>query len=224
MFSYRCTEFYCPCRFPLPNFLSVFILVISGTFLAGHGEICPPPTWVIHMATRRPAHFPQNENRNEGTFAKTTLLRNRPFDSIFRNMDLGSKFLRRDSEMTLPTEGLSQICPSHRRSPGSWSVSGLRPLCYRPFQKAISELFIRQVPVWAASIRHLMSKTFCKFEPQIWLEIITSRDAKSACFKGSRTSCREIIFGIFWPEKITSRDGCFLPTVPILQSRPFVSQ
>ena len=58
-------------------------------------------------------------------------------------------------------------------------------------------------------------KTFCKFEPQIWLEIITSRDAQSACFKGLRTSCREIIFGIFlakfWPEKITSRDGCFLP-------------
>ena len=24
--------------------------------------------------------FPQNENRNEGTFAKTTPLRNRPFD------------------------------------------------------------------------------------------------------------------------------------------------
>ena len=42
-------------------------------------------------------------------------------------------------------------------------------------------------------------KTFCKFEPQIWLEFITSRDAKSACFKGSRTSCREIFFGIFWP-------------------------
>ena len=42
-------------------------------------------------------------------------------------------------------------------------------------------------------------KTFCKFEPQIWLEIITSRIAKSACFKGSRTSCREIIFGFFWP-------------------------
>ena len=39
-----------------------------------------------------------------------------------------------------------------------------------------------------------------------------SRDAKTACFKGSRTSCREIIFGIFWPEKITSRDGCFLPS------------
>ena len=40
-------------------------------------------------------------------------------------------------------------------------------------------------------------KTLCNFETQIWLEIITSRDAKSACFKGSRTSCREIIFGLF---------------------------
>ena len=28
---------------------------ISVTFLAGHGEMCPA-TWVIHMATRRPAH------------------------------------------------------------------------------------------------------------------------------------------------------------------------
>ena len=26
-----------------------------------------------------------------------------------------------------------------------------------------------------------------------WLEIITSRDAKSACFEGSQTSCTEII-------------------------------
>ena len=49
------------------------------------------------------------------------------------------------------------------------------------------------------SICHPMWKLFCNFETQIWLEIITSRDAKSACFKGSRTSCREIIFGIFWP-------------------------
>ena len=31
---------------------------------------------------------------------------------------------------------------------------------------------------WAASIRHPSPnvKTFCNFEPQIWLEIITSRD------------------------------------------------
>ena len=49
-------------------------------------------------------------------------------------------------------------------------------------------------------------KTFCKFEPQIWLEIITSRDAKSACFKGSRTSCREIIFGIFWRQILARKD------------------
>ena len=40
-------------------------------------------------------------------------------------------------------------------------------------------------------------KNFPRFEPQIWPEIITSRDAESTCFKGSRTSCREIIFGIF---------------------------
>ena len=41
-------------------------------------------------------------------------------------------------------------------------------------------------------------KTLCNFEPQIWPEIITSRDAKSACFKGSRTSCDVIDFGFFW--------------------------
>ena len=49
---------------------------------------------------------------------------------------------------------------------------------------------------------------------QIWLEIITSRDAKSACFKGSQTSCTELISCVFfaeiWPKKITSRDGCAL--------------
>ena len=40
-------------------------------------------------------------------------------------------------------------------------------------------------------------KNFPLFEPQIWPEIITSRDADGTCFKGSRTLCREIIFGIF---------------------------
>ena len=54
-------------------------------------------------------------------------------------------------------------------------------------------------------------KTLCNFETQTWLEIITSRDAKSTCFKGSRTSCREIIFGIFGAEFRQKRsDGCFL--------------
>ena len=54
---------------------------------------------------------------------------------------------------------------------------------------------------WSLGSQHPSpnEKTFCKFEPQIWLEFITSRDAKSACFQGSRTSCREIFFGIFWP-------------------------
>ena len=60
-------------------------------------------------------------------------------------------------------------------------------------------------------------KNLCTFEPQIWLEIITSRDAQSTCFKGSQTSCTEIIFGVFWPKfgrkKITSRDGCGLPNI-----------
>ena len=43
-------------------------------------------------------------------------------------------------------------------------------------------------------------KNLCTFEPQIWLEIITSRDAQSTCFKGSQTSCTEIISGVFWPK------------------------
>ena len=43
-------------------------------------------------------------------------------------------------------------------------------------------------------------KNLGTFEPQIWLEIITSRDAKSTCFKGSQTSCTEMISGVFWPK------------------------
>ena len=43
-------------------------------------------------------------------------------------------------------------------------------------------------------------KIFWNFETQIWLEIITSRDAKSACFKGPQTSCTEIISCAFWPK------------------------
>ena len=60
---------------------------------------------------------------------------------------------------------------------------------------------------WATSIRHLTYvKTFCKFEPQIWLEIITSRDAKSACFKGSRTSCGEIMLLAFFGQILARKD------------------
>ena len=32
------------------------------------------------------------------------------------------------------------------------------------------------------------AKTLCHFEPKFWLEIITSRDAKMACFEGCKTS------------------------------------
>ena len=42
-------------------------------------------------------------------------------------------------------------------------------------------------------------KTFRNFEPQSWPETITTRDAKSARLKGPRTSHREIISGISWP-------------------------
>ena len=53
----------------------------------------------------------------------------------------------------------------------------------------------------------LMWKTLCPFELHI-----TACDAKSACFKGSRTSCDVMISGCccqgrFRPTKIASRDG-----------------
>ena len=38
-----------------------------------------------------------------------------------------------------------------------------------------------------------LKKTLCNFEPQIWLEMITSRDAKNVCSNGSRMSCHVII-------------------------------
>ena len=42
-------------------------------------------------------------------------------------------------------------------------------------------------------------KNFPRFEQQIWPEIITSRDAESTCFKGSRTSRDVINVRIFLP-------------------------
>ena len=66
-------------------------------------------------------------------------------------------------------------------------------------------------------------KTLCSFGPQLRPENITSRDAQSACFNGSRTSCDVIKLGVFcakfWPEKITSRDGCLLLTMPYIFCR-----
>ena len=51
----------------------------------------------------------------------------------------------------------------------------------------------------------LLKKTLCNFEPQIWPEMITSRDAESTCFKGSRTSCDVIIFLAFLGPNIFQR-------------------
>ena len=76
-------------------------------------------------------------------------------------------------------------------------LSTLPPPRWRPPEA----LHYKSLILHQMSSQHLSPdvKTFCNFEPQTWLEIITSRDAKSACFKGSRTSCRETIFGIFGP-------------------------
>ena len=110
-------------------------------------------------------------------------------------------------------------------------VSGavMSPGC-KPIQCLLLAIPHEQISPFIKIITHLGSQhpspdviTLCNFETQIWLEIITSRDAQSACFKGSRMSCTEIIFGIlggkFWPEKITSRDGCFLLIICVLRSR-----
>ena len=40
------------------------------------------------------------------------------------------------------------------------------------------------------------AETLCTFEPQAWLEMITSHDAKSACSKGFKTSYNVIISSI----------------------------
>ena len=47
-------------------------------------------------------------------------------------------------------------------------------------------------------------KSFCNFEPQIWPEMITSRDAKSACFKGSR-SC-DVMNVAFFGRNLAEKD------------------
>ena len=74
---------------------------------------------------------------------------------------------------------------------------------------------------WAASIRHLMWKTSETFETQIWLEIITSRAAKSACCKGSQYRNNFLrFFAEIWPKMITSRDGCVLLNFVYVFSSP----
>ena len=48
-------------------------------------------------------------------------------------LDLGSKLLRQDSEITLPRGSVSDLPFSLKEVLGARSVSGLRALCYRPF-------------------------------------------------------------------------------------------
>ena len=48
-------------------------------------------------------------------------------------------------------------------------------------------------------------KTLCNLEPQTWPEKITSRDAESTCFKGSRTSC-DVICLSFWGQILAGKD------------------
>ena len=46
-------------------------------------------------------------------------------------------------------------------------------------------------------------KILCNFEPQIWRESITSRDARDVIHFW-------LFWAKFWPEKVTPCDGCFL--------------
>ena len=54
--------------------------------------------------------------------------------------------------------------------------------------------------LWGSFLAPDNVKSLLRFEPQFWLEIITSRDAKSASFKGSRTPCNVIVSGNFWAD------------------------
>ena len=52
---------------------------------------------------------------------------------------------------------------------------------------------------WATNIRHLLLKTLCSCEPQIWQGILTSHDAQSACFKAQDVmKCDDVWRFSFW--------------------------
>ena len=74
-------------------------------------------------------------------------------------------------------------------------MSGILPGC--PAQWGCSKTLCKKVRVHFLGRQHPSPnvKTLCSFEPQIWPEIMTSRDAESTCFKGSMTSCDVINFG-----------------------------
>ena len=69
------------------------------------------------------------------------------------------------------------------------------PLHQKVPQKVEQDLFTNKFIVGLPA-----SVTFCENPLQlrtaIWPEMITPRDAESSCFKGSRTSCTVMIFGV----------------------------
>ena len=56
----------------------------------------------------------------------------------------------------------------------------------RSCQRTLTEMLTTRMGNQHLSLNHQAKVTLWNFEPQIWLETITSRDAKSACCKGSR--------------------------------------
>ena len=64
----------------------------------------------------------------------------------------------------------------------------------------VPESMIKNSQLWGSQHPSPNVKNPLRIRAENWLEIITSRDAKSACFQGSQTSCTEIISGVFWPK------------------------
>ena len=70
------------------------------------------------------------------------------------------------------------------------------------------------------------AKNSCNFETQIWLEIITSRDAKMLVSKAPRRHVQKSFLACFaenWQRKITSRDGCMLLIFSLEESLEFLT-
>ena len=91
--------------------------MLSGNFGTEQKYLAPPPQQkpergYVHM-------FLRNENRNEGTFAKTTLLRNRPFISQWQKSPR-SCLLRISysfKERVMRQRGTAELCPNLSATP-----------------------------------------------------------------------------------------------------------
>ena len=104
---------------------------------------------------------------------------------------------------------LPEICFGHHHAQASDENNALTsPGCLEAQEKALAFTRITLKSQKMGS-QHPSPKvkTLCNVETQIWLEMITSRDAKSACHVERYFLA---LLGQIWREKITSRDGCFL--------------